>query len=97
MNEAIIIRDLHTTSEHSEAYMRFERMADMVLHDVDGKSYFSNGKYLADPQNYKGEEFHNVRIDESDARTSFIEVCSDYDVEVTHIFLKLRHERVIPR
>jgi hypothetical protein len=96
INTAIIVRNLYTTNEHSHADIRFERMADMVLHDVNGKSYFSNGKYLADRM-YNGETLGDCRIDESNATSSFIEVGPDYDVEVTSITLKLRHERVIPR
>lgn len=97
MNNAIIVRQLVTTNDRGEVSIRFERMSDMVLHEVDGKSYFSNGKYLAD-RNYNGDSLHRCKIEVSDAKTEMLPECGlTYDVEVTNITLKLRHERVIPR
>ena len=96
-NNAIIVRNLHTTNELGHTNIRFERMSDMVLHEVNGRSYFSNGKYLAAKGDYTGEILEDCRVDFSDAYTKILELDGDYDVEVTTITLTLRHEKVIPK
>ncbi len=75
--------------------IRFERLEDYATHVVDGKTYFSNMKYVAD-KSYIGEVFSDLREQICDEKVHIIEG-DDYDIEVTDFTIVFRHEKVIPK
>lgn len=92
----IIIRDLHKEPKYDDGYtMRFERLEDYVAGIQNGKTYFSNKKFVAD-RNYTGEVLTGLR-DQTCDETSHIIEGDDYDVEVTHFTIVFRHEKVLPK